>query len=829
MNLTIGGQRDNAMKPSEKKIVSSILNDINQYESCTRNQISYYEGLKDIVEALKIISTKVSSKELKYQIQKLCQFDVSKLVGDEHTVECFWYELSEIESLLRNESTEKKVIVFLPYNASMWDSMESVWIAAKNDNRCDTYVVPIPYYDKNPDGTFGNMHYEGNLLPSYVPITKWDSFDIEEEEPDVVYIHNPYDELNLVTSVEPRFYSHNLKKYVNKLVYIPYFLFVNDSATESMVWTRGVINADYVVFQSKKTCREAISIFNRLRHEQKLENVIGGAEQRFLDLGSPIQDKIVSDTIYDIPFEWKQKIFVGKVKKLVVFYNTHLTDVMGGNVDSFFKKISYVFKIFKNNQNVVLLWRPHPLTLETIRAINPSVETQYLKIVENYKYEGWGIYDDTSDLNRSISIADAYFGDWSSVVTMFQMAKKPVMLQNMEITCENQSEVLKVSCYKICDHDVYFCLDGWNGLFQYDLKMQKLELLVKFGNESSNGKALYSSIHVYKDKVYMIPFNASKIAYYDLGSKDVTYLDLPDDYNIACKLYDSVEYGESVLWLFPTCYPYFLRIDMETDSIEYLSRKELDITSVNKNSQEVLYFGVCGGYKSMAVLEQYMTNNIHLFDMEAKTMKRICLDTQSYFIGMWNRKEIFYFLEKNSGRVYSYDLHTENLKIRDIDYTNLSSEEKENLLSGKNGYSVHCIECLDKIWLIPTYQPIIVYIDKETKMAHKFESDAITNKLQSGPCLVENKLFMFRDEEILLWDDAKIDYIKMDTMANVLEENYALPNEIGRIVYENNIIFSIRDLLEYRDLNSIGIAQKESNGEKVHNFVMDKLGLEGNM
>ena len=69
----------------------------------------------------------------------------------------------------------------------------------------------------------------------------------------------------------------------------------------------------------------------------------------------------------------------------------------------------------------------------------------------------------------------------------------------------------------------------------------------------------------------------------------------------------------------------------------------------------------------------------------------------------------------------------------------------------------------------------------------------------------------------------------MDTMAHVLEENYALPNEIGRIVYENNIIFSIRDLLEYRDLNSTGIAQKESNGEKIHNFVMDKLGLEGNM
>ena len=27
---------------------------------------------------------------------------------------------------------------------------------------CDVYVVPIPYYDRNPDRTFGEYHYEGD-------------------------------------------------------------------------------------------------------------------------------------------------------------------------------------------------------------------------------------------------------------------------------------------------------------------------------------------------------------------------------------------------------------------------------------------------------------------------------------------------------------------------------------------------------------------------------------------------------------------------------------------------------------------------------------------
>lgn len=43
----------------------------------------------------------------------------------------------------------------------MWDSLESVWKKAAADERCEAYVVPIPYFDKNPDGSLGQMHYDG--------------------------------------------------------------------------------------------------------------------------------------------------------------------------------------------------------------------------------------------------------------------------------------------------------------------------------------------------------------------------------------------------------------------------------------------------------------------------------------------------------------------------------------------------------------------------------------------------------------------------------------------------------------------------------------------
>ena len=112
-------------------------------------------------------------------------------------------QLLKVENSAKNDITVRKEMVFLPYKASMWDSLESVWKAAEEDEYCDAYVVPIPYYDKNPNGSFREIHYEGNQYPSYVPITSYEDYDIKTRKPDVIYIHNPYDNLNLVTSVHP--------------------------------------------------------------------------------------------------------------------------------------------------------------------------------------------------------------------------------------------------------------------------------------------------------------------------------------------------------------------------------------------------------------------------------------------------------------------------------------------------------------------------------------------------------------------------------------------------------------------------------------------------
>lgn len=346
----------------------------------------------------------------------------------------------KIENSVKHDISVRKEIVFLPYKASMWDSLESVWQAADADQTCDAYVIPIPYYDKNPDGSFRQMHYEGDQYPKKVPITNYKEFDFETHHPDIIYIHNPYDNINLVTSVHPFFYSDNLKKYTDKLIYIPYFVMGevspdNEATVESKkhyCMTPGVLNADKVIVESEdvrqiyiKALTKEMGAANRSKWEEKI-----------LGLGSPKFDKVINTKKEDleIPEEWLKIIQKpdGSWKK-IIFYNTSIGTLLNDN-EKMLEKMKQVFGVFKENQDkVALLWRPHPLIQATVSSMRPQLWKAYEKIVEQYRSEGWGIYDDSADMDRAVVLSDAYYGDRSSVVYLYQKTGKPVMIQDSDI------------------------------------------------------------------------------------------------------------------------------------------------------------------------------------------------------------------------------------------------------------------------------------------------------------------------------------------------------------------------------------------------------------
>lgn len=348
----------------------------------------------------------------------------------------------QIADTYEAEFPERSEVVFLPYNASMWDSLESVWKAADEDPDCEAYVVPIPYYKLGEGKKVKEICYEGELYPKDVPVVHYTEYDIALRQPDKIFIHNPYDEWNHVTSIAPEFYSSRIKEFTDELVYIPYFVLgeidpANQTAIDNMkhfCYLPGTIHADKVIVQSENMRQIYIQEYLKAAIFSGEKVTREDLEKKILGLGSPKLDKVSNTRKEDlsIPEEWLRIIEKpdGSWKK-IIFYNTSLGAFLKDS-EMMLKKIKDVLRIFKENEaEIALLWRPHPLMEQTIESMRPDLLRAYKELTEAYREEGWGIYDDSADMDRAVVLSDAYYGDHSSVVQVYKETGKPIMIQNV--------------------------------------------------------------------------------------------------------------------------------------------------------------------------------------------------------------------------------------------------------------------------------------------------------------------------------------------------------------------------------------------------------------
>lgn len=328
-------------------------------------------------------------------------------------------------------------IVFLPYKYAMWDCMESVWLAAKADPNCECHVVPIPYYDRRADESFGTMHYEGQLFPAEVQAVDYRSYDLAARRPDVVYIHNPYDEYNRVTSIDPRFYSHELKKYTDMLVYIPYYV-TGPQNSDRVVFYSAYHHADYCVAQSEEMKRGYL--------------YAGLPEQKILTLGSPKFDRIINHPTTEIPEQWRVKLH-GQTAFLV---NTSLVDLLAHN-ERWLVSIQSLLQSVLNISGCAVIWRPHPLMEATLQSMRPQQLPFYQKMKEELLKHAHFVMDQSGDFLQAFDASDALISDTGSLQWLYGATGKPVLCLT---GCKAEHQQVE---YKIIDDtEFYFLQDGFS-------------------------------------------------------------------------------------------------------------------------------------------------------------------------------------------------------------------------------------------------------------------------------------------------------------------------------------------------------------------------------
>ena len=459
--------------------------------------------------------------------------------------------MERIEKSYLSELECRREIVFMPYKAAMWDSLESVWMAAEADPDCDVYVVPMAYYDRNPDQSLGEYHYEGDLFPEEVQITYYEDYDFAERQPDVIYIHNPYDWANNATSVDPQFYSDKLKEYTDCLVYIPYYS-TSGGMAEAQEKCLAYYFVDYIVTQSEKYRK----FFDLTLPEQK-----------FLPYGSPKFDRVIRicNNPPEPPAEWKAKM----EGKKVYFFNTSLNGMLA-DTEKFFKKMEYVFNCFEGRENACLLWRPHPLFETTIDSMRPAYRPIYDQLKKRFLDTDLGIYDDTPDITNTIAHCDAYIGDaGTSVTSLFGVAGKPMFLLGNHIHHLPEEDDWKPSIlqgFSLYWGDEYRVTQG-NKLYRAKDGGHHYRYVCDL-HEYEGGGYYHPLVLPYKEKHFICPRNAQDILVVEDGQV-VRKIALVREIEQAGAFYGLTILGK-YLYLFPHKYPAIVRMNCETEEIQYI-------------------------------------------------------------------------------------------------------------------------------------------------------------------------------------------------------------------------------------------------------------------
>ncbi|MCD7708364.1 MAG: CDP-glycerol glycerophosphotransferase family protein [Clostridiales bacterium] len=308
-------------------------------------------------------------------------------------------------------------VVFMPYKAQMWDSLESIWRAAKADPRCECLLVPIPYYEYEEVGNIqrGTLCCDRDLFDEEFDALDYRGYHIEQEKPDAVYVHNPFDEYNRVTGVLPEYYSRNLKKHTKLLVYSPYYV-NGGQVTAHYIDLPSNDSFDYIIAQSEfsKTFYEGRRCYGKV-----------------LPFGSPKIDNVIrmSKDKPPLPADW-EPILAGK-KSLML--NTSINCFLRQG-ETYLAKLKNMFEWFKGRDDVALIWRPHPLLESTIKSMRGNMLERYRELVDFFEREKIGVLDRTPDVTATVTISDGYIGEQASSVTnLFAAALKPLFILNNTI------------------------------------------------------------------------------------------------------------------------------------------------------------------------------------------------------------------------------------------------------------------------------------------------------------------------------------------------------------------------------------------------------------
>ncbi|MDE7253395.1 MAG: LicD family protein [Acetatifactor sp.] len=325
---------------------------------------------------------------------------------------------------------QKKVILFITTGSKQWNGFKNLCQSCMDDENNEVYgvLVPVVFKDCAGNADFSNIEQpeDNEFFPREIEVRGWKDIDVSLLQPDIIYIQDPYDNVNPCLTIPPQFYSSNLRNYTASLIYVPAF-YVNEFGEEDTndvynmkhyVTAPAVMYADYILLQSENT---------KKMYMEKLVEFAGEEAREVWD--GKLKVAKLYDEITELPAKTKEKNKDLNNKKTIV-YCIGLNELAQKGmiaVDTIREKLE-IFEENRTRHNLMV--GLYPPDLDTWKNADGGVTQQITKLLEKYTKQEWCEICDINYANMKdiAEESDAYYGSPSPLVLMFTAVGKPVMI-----------------------------------------------------------------------------------------------------------------------------------------------------------------------------------------------------------------------------------------------------------------------------------------------------------------------------------------------------------------------------------------------------------------
>ncbi len=236
-----------------------------------------------------------------------------------------------------------------------------------------------------------------------------------------------------------------------------------------------------LIYGDYNVCIRKVGMHEYPYYARQLREVRMLLEKREKEQNGGIKLVVQADPL-EIPAEWKAIIQKkdGTQKKIILSANDPVMYMAYGDV-ALDKLENTLQQMEAVKEEIAFWWRPQPVMVNLLNRVSPALAERYQTILAQYKTAGWGICDETDNVERAVEQCDIYYGELNAVLQPFQNVGKSALIVHMEDVDLKKNNEERVAEYKAfvalsdfvdVDEKRYFINSNHSALLVKDQKEQ---------------------------------------------------------------------------------------------------------------------------------------------------------------------------------------------------------------------------------------------------------------------------------------------------------------------------------------------------------------------